>query len=105
MAGFKVPRGKLRSGEWPRVRREFLASHQECAACGGRNKLEAHHIKPFHLFPKLELEPKNLVALCEGNTDVNCHLLFGHLLNFSSFNKTAARDAAAWAKKINGRPR
>jgi len=53
----------------------------------------------------LELEPTNLVTLCEANKGgVNCHLLFGHLSNFKSFNVDVLSDAAHWSEKIRTRP-
>jgi hypothetical protein len=69
-------------------------------------KLEVHHIKPFHLHPELELEPKNLITLCENKSDgVNCHLLFGHLGSFRSFNVRVISDAIEWKAKILSRPK
>lgn len=73
--------------------------------CGGKEKLEVHHIVPFHLNPRLELEPTNLITLCEAKHDgVNCHLLFGHLGNFKSVNKLVEIDSHEWADKIKNRP-
>jgi hypothetical protein len=65
-----------RSPKWPRVRTEFLRG-KRCECCGRTDNLTAHHIKPFHLFPELELDPPNLIALCEGGP-WNCHFLCGH---------------------------
>lgn len=101
----KVPKGSKRSGKWPAVRRAHLLSNPVCVMCGGKKKLEAHHIRPFHLHPELELDPSNLITLCENKADgVNCHLLFGHLGNFKSFNANVEADAKAWNKKIKTRP-
>ena len=50
--------GMPRSGHWPTLRKQFLEG-KVCAVCGGKEKLEAHHIKPFHLDPLLELDPTN----------------------------------------------
>ena len=94
-----------RSGKWPTVREQHLAEHPVCEVCGGTAKLEVHHIRPFHLHPELELEPANLVTLCEAHKEgINCHLLFGHLGNFRSFNAEVLADAGQWARKIKGRP-
>lgn len=41
---------------------------QECNIIGG--KLQAHHIKPFSLFPELRLAIDNGITLCKS-----CHLL------------------------------
>ncbi|MGA7781162.1 MAG: HNH endonuclease signature motif containing protein [Paraburkholderia sp.] len=101
----KHPVTAARSGKWPTVRKQHLALHPTCEVCGGTQKLEVHHRRPFHLHPNLELDPKNLVTLCEANKDgVNCHLLFGHLGNFRSFNVDVLIDAALWLTKIKGRP-
>lgn len=96
--------GAKRSGKWPTVRKAHLAKNPSCEVCGGTKKIEVHHIKPFHLHPELELDPSNLISLCEGASDVNCHLLFGHLGNFKSLNKNVVEDSAEWNKKIKDRP-
>jgi 5-methylcytosine-specific restriction endonuclease McrA len=102
----KVPKGKKRSNQWPKVRKAFLAKNPTCALCGGKKKLEVHHKMPFHLHPELELDPKNLITLCENDKGgANCHLLFGHLGNFKSFNHTVHEDTHAWNEKIKSRPK
>lgn len=98
-----IGHGKKRSPHWPKVRRDHLEKHESCAACGSTKSLEVHHIKPFHLFPDLELSPSNLVTLCEGGPS-NCHYLVGHLLNWSSYNVDAVEDAARWLDRIKHRP-
>ncbi len=101
----KHPFGTLRSGKWPTVRKNHLLAHPVCEVCGGSEKLEVHHIRPFHLDPCFELSPGNLVTLCEANKGgVNCHLLFGHLGNFKSFNPNVVADAGNWKQKIKTRP-
>lgn len=101
----KHPISAKRSGSWPRVRAAHLAANPCCALCGGKDKLEVHHKRPFHLMPELELDPSNLITLCEANKGgVNCHLLFGHLSNFRAFNPNVEADAAAWRAKIQSRP-
>jgi len=102
----KHPLGSARSGHWPTVRKQHLAAHAVCAVCGGTDDLEVHHIRPFHLHPELELDQANLVTLCESKKGgVNCHLFFGHLGNFKSFNTSVTGDAAAWSDKIVKRPK
>jgi hypothetical protein len=101
----KVPAGSQRSGHWPTLRKQHLEKNPKCVVCGGNKKLEVHHIKPFHLHPDLELNPDNLITLCEsGNNGVNCHLLFGHLGSFKSFNVDVKNDAGEWIDKILKRP-
>lgn len=101
----KHPLSSARSGHWPTVRKNHLAQHPTCAACGGSDKLEVHHIQPFHLRPELETSADNLITLCEsGKGGVNCHLVWGHISNFRSFNTTVTEDSAAWRTKLQTRP-
>ena len=102
----KAKLGVRRSDKWPTVRKHFLESHPHCAVCGGHEKLEVHHKMPFHLNRHLELEPTNLITLCEAKHDgINCHLIFGHLGNFKSFNQAVVSDSKIWAIKIRTRPK
>jgi formate dehydrogenase assembly factor FdhD len=97
----KVPAGTARSSKWPKVREEHLKKNNVCAVCGGDKKLEVHHKKPFHLHPELELEPSNLVTLCEAlNKGLNCHLLIGHLGNYKNMNPDVDKDVRSWSKKL-----
>ena len=101
----KAPLGSSRSSQWPKVRLAHLATQPTCAVCGGKSKLQVHHRVPFHLNPALELDPTNLITLCEsGKGGVNCHLFFGHLGNFSAFNPQVTTDSATWRKKVKDRP-
>lgn len=86
--------GKARSSHWRTKRREILAKQPRCVVCGGKHKLEVHHIDPFHLAPEKELLDDNLIVLCESNPHFNCHLIVGHLLCFSRINSEVRRDAA-----------
>ena len=101
----KHPLSSKRSSHWPTVRKHHLEMHPTCAVCGGKDKLEVHHQKPYHLHPELELDPDNLITLCESKANgVNCHLLFGHLGNYKSFNVDVRALAADWLKRIANRP-
>ena len=101
----KIPANMPRSSHWPKVRAVHLDGHPTCEVCGGNKKLEVHHIRPFHLHPELELDPTNFATLCEDDDDgVNCHLFFGHLGNFKSFNVTVVNDSSAWLRKLQIRP-
>jgi len=93
-----------RSSKWPKVRHQFLnsAAPKQCAACGKSSALEVHHIHPVHLYPELELDPNNLIILCE-NLTLNCHLSFGHLGNWEAWNPTVVIDAATYNEKVNNR--
>ena len=93
--------GAIRSSEWPAVRTQHLQKSSTCAICGGGKKIQVHHKKPFHLEPKLELDPDNLITLCE---EKNCHLRFGHLYSFKSYNPFIDSDAVIWREKIKNRP-
>lgn len=87
------------------MRLNHLDQHRTCSVCGGDKRLEVHHIKPFHLHPELELDPLNLITLCEElRGGLNCHLLFGHLGNFKSVNVGVVGDAGVWSEKIKSRP-
>lgn len=84
----------VRSSKWESVRKHHILANPLCAACGGSIKPQVHHIKPFHLYRELELEPTNLITLCEhGKTE--CHLKIGHLGNFKRENINVVADAAA----------
>ncbi len=101
----KHPLSSKRSGHWPTIRKHHLEAHPVCEVCGGSVKLEVHHRVPFHFHPELELDPTNLITLCEANKDgVNCHLFVGHLGNYKSFNVEVESDAKKWAQKIKSRP-
>lgn len=102
----KAKLGEKRSGQWPRVRKEHLEKFPTCAVCGSKDNLECHHVRPFHLHPELELEPTNLITLCESKSlgGLNCHLIWGHLSNFRSWNENVVKDAAEWLKKFTNRP-
>lgn len=85
---------------WPKVREEHLKQHPECAACGSTKGLQVHHIKPFHKFPELELDPDNLITLCNKS----CHLYFGHLKYYKSWNVDVRIDAENFYNKVKARP-
>ena len=96
--------GAKRSPHWPTIRKTHLKSQPLCQACGGADKLQVHHIAPFHLHPELELAPGNLITLCEKRGR-DCHFRFGHFFNWSWFNPIVLTDAATslerltWARK------
>ena len=88
-----------RSSGWAKVERQKLASSPTCAVCDTDEDLNVHHIRPFYLFPELELELSNLITLCRDH-----HFLFGHLGSWKSYNIDVVSDAKAWNDKIKGRP-
>ncbi len=97
--------GIARSPHWPAVERAFRAAHPHCLACAPdapETAVQVHHRAPFHYVvalgrPDLELDPRNLVSLCEteeGRPAENHHLLIGHLGNFREGNLEVLEDAA-----------
>jgi 5-methylcytosine-specific restriction enzyme A len=98
----KIPaNGPKRSNEWPKVRKEHLKNNPKCAICEGTQQLNVHHIKPFHLHPELELDPNNLITLCEcASYGIICHLLVGHLGDYKNINPNSVEDANIWNKKL-----
>jgi len=87
-----------RSSGWSRVRREHLELCSHCAVCGRDSKLEVHHIEPFSEDPSLELDPDNLLTLCDGS--MRCHFVVGHLGDFRSHNPEVVLDAKWFHKRI-----
>ena len=89
----KTAKGRKRSSRWRKVRAAHLEQYPRCFVCGGKKKIECHHILPFHLFPEYELNPNNLLTLCERKKyGINCHLLIGHLGNYKRRNKSCRKD-------------
>jgi 5-methylcytosine-specific restriction enzyme A len=95
--------GADRSSRWSHVRNEHIKKFPECAVCGKTENLTVHHKKPFHVFPELELEPTNLVTLCES-AGMHCHITFGHLGSFKSYNGSIEDDIKNWNLKVKNRP-
>ena len=91
-----------RSPHWPTVRKHFLESHGQCAFCGRKDKMEVHHMKPFHLDKSLELDPNNLITLCENGGD-GCHFTFGHLFDWKAYNPEVQAMSVHWQDRIKNR--
>lgn len=89
-----------RSSSWNKVRQEHLKNQPYCQACGKKNDLQVHHIEPYHKNPDRELDPDNLITLCGKN----CHLVFGHLLDYKSWNENVKEDCEIYLNKIQNRP-
>lgn len=67
--------------------------------CGYRGRgLQVHHIKPFHLHPDLELDPDNLITLCEIKGRDH-HLLIGHLDDWEAYNPNVRHDVKRFHNK------
>lgn len=95
--------GLRRNPRWDELADEHLRENACCAACGGKKKLQVHHIKPFHLFPELEMEPSNLITLCDANYK-HCHFIVGHLCSWHSWNPDVVDDASWLMYRIKNRP-
>lgn len=110
--------GRERSPDWPRVAKEHLLREPACVACGYQGQgIQVHHIKPFHLSPDLELDPQNLITLCEAKGREH-HFLLGHLADWESYNPNVRHDVRrfrnenarqiraepAWQEKVQRRP-
>lgn len=95
---------KMRSPKWAGVRDHFLALHPFCAACGYRKSLNVHHILAYHVYPQLELDPKNLITLGENCPLGNCHLRWGHLGSWKSWNSTVVKDTTHFLMLLRTRP-
>lgn len=85
-----------RSPRWDDVRDMYIATHESCAACGSMEKIQVHHIKPFHIYPELELEESNLIALCMSENE--CHLSLGHGGSFRCYNPNIKKDSENFLK-------
>lgn len=96
----QVVKRLTRSWKWPKVRKVHLKKCPDCANCGKKGD-QVHHIKPFHLYPELELIPTNLLTLC---SNPRCHLDKGHLGYWKSYNKDVIEDCAIWKGKYLNRP-
>jgi hypothetical protein len=97
----KHPDNVQRSPKWETVRKNHLKDHPKCEVCEGTKQVNVHHIQPFHLHPELELEPTNLITLCEClSYGINCHLLIGHLGNYKNVNPNSAEDSKIWNAKL-----
>ena len=91
--------GHARSPEWSRVAHEHLSHQPGCMVCGHKGQgLQVHHVKPFHLHPELELDPNNLITLCEIRGRDH-HLLIGHLDDWESYNPAVRTDVKRYHKE------
>jgi hypothetical protein len=52
-----------------------------------------------HVDGERELDETNFIVLCQNRT-LNCHFLFGHLLNWSKYNQDVRKDAKIWREKL-----
>jgi len=78
-----------RSPKWPALQKLHLKKQPVCQVCGGKKELNAHHKKPFNDYPELELDPNNLITLCNAR---RCHITFGHGGDFRAWNPNVDQD-------------
>ena len=90
----------LRSSNWPTIRKQHIKKHPFCIACNSTKNLEVHHVKPYQLYPELELDPSNLVTLCKTH-----HLVFGHLTDYHSWNEAVVEDSNWYLQKVKNKPK
>lgn len=96
--------GVPRSPEWPTVRKAHLLRDPVCNICGGTKKLNVHHVLPFHVDKTLELNPDNLITLCDGAGNGNHHLIFGHFGNYATkWNPQIRTEAPFWRKRFEAK--
>ncbi len=91
--------GVERSPHWEALEREFKKDNPECAACGTKEDVAVHHIRPFHVFPDDELVKSNLISLCRRH-----HFEIGHFEEWSSINPDVVADAGFWRGQLKSRP-
>tara|TARA_Y100000385_G_scaffold154814_1_gene160518 strand:+ start:7953 stop:8282 length:330 start_codon:yes stop_codon:yes gene_type:complete len=89
-----------RSSQWPKIRKKHIEKQPCCMACGSCKKPEVHHIVPVHVDPTKELDPDNLITLC----DKYCHFMFGHLMYYKSWNENIVKDAERYLNMVKNRP-
>lgn len=90
-----------RSDHWPTVRKHFVEANPTCAACGSDKHLQVHHVIPFHIDGKMELDPSNFITLCMNDTPLQrCHFEVGHHGNWKNVVPTVREDAAKKLKSI-----
>lgn len=98
----QTPEYAPRSKKWRKVRSDFVRAHPSCAACGASDTLEAHHMKPYHLYPDLELDPGNLITLCQSPARL-CHFRVGHCYDWKAYNPNVTEHAARDLEMLKGR--
>jgi hypothetical protein len=88
-----------RSSNWKIIRKKHLEENPFCSGCKKIDKLEVHHIEPYHVNPNRELDSSNLITLCK-----NCHFTIGHLMDWNSWNIDVINDSKVYLDKVIKRP-
>lgn len=88
-----------RSGKWSSIRKDHLNIQPHCQACGNYKNLQVHHIIPVSVDRSKELDLENLITLCK-----TCHFVFGHLMDWNSWNNEIINDCRVYYKKVINKP-
>jgi hypothetical protein len=89
-----------RHPKWPPLARRLVAEAGECAACGTKKRLEAHHAIPFDEAPERELDEDNAIVLCRI-----CHFIFGHFKSWTRWNPNVRQDVANYRNGLEAAKR
>ena len=93
--GIRVPR----SPQWTTFRKNHLKIEPKCRWCGGTLHLDVHHIEPFHICPKKELDENNVITLCRIRRRF-CHFIRGHFGDWKKFNPDIKQQCAERQKEF-----
>lgn len=90
----QIAAGTPRSPQWPAFLKRFLAG-KSCAVCGRNDEpLTGHHVVPFHVDRTRELDPANVIPVCDDSPSRKCHLLVCHLGDWRLVNPDCGQHAA-----------
>lgn len=88
-----------RSYKWKKTRLDHLKKESFCQSCASIKNLQVHHIVPVNVDQSKELDPKNLITLCK-----TCHFVFGHLMDWNSWNEDVIKDCRVYYNKVINKP-
>lgn len=89
----------IRNNRWKKIRDSYIENNNACAVCGSKENLAVHHKIPVHVDKSQELNENNFIVLCQNKT-MNCHFVFGHLMNWTKYNPNVVQDAKTWNEKL-----
>ena len=87
--------GEPRSPAWAKLSKKLISAQPYCSACGTKTNLEVHHLKPFHLFPELELVEENCIVLCRDH-----HFFLGHACNWDNYVINCKDISSVWLNTV-----
>lgn len=88
-----VAAGQQRSSNWPAFLREHLRG-KVCCVCGATDGLTLHHVVPVSVDASRELDPTNVVPICDDSSTKRCHIMIGHLGDWRRWNPDVRQHAA-----------